>query len=40
MPTRTDLRTAERHASWREVYHALGVDPDQHAEQDEARDDE
>lgn len=25
-----DIREADRHASWREVCHALGVDPDQH----------
>lgn len=27
---RTGLREADRHGSWREVYNALGVDPDSH----------
>ena len=28
--TRTGLRKEEQHASWREVYFALGVDPEAH----------
>jgi hypothetical protein len=30
--TRAGLRDLDRHASWREVYHAVGADPDQHEE--------
>lgn len=29
---RAGLRTVEEHASWREVYYALEVDPDPHAQ--------
>jgi hypothetical protein len=34
-----DIRTRDRHASWREVYDAMGVDPDGHEERNHARED-
>ncbi len=36
---RTDLRVADHHASWREVYAALDVQVEQHDTVSEARDD-